>query len=260
MTKLYAHRGLSSIYPENSIEAVKEALKYDYIYGIEIDVRMTKDRKFVVIHDSEINLVSNGFGFVCDMTLEELRKLTFNSNPVDNRILYLKSFFTKDGKSIRKKIKSIKNKKSKILTLESVLNIVKNKKLLIEIKYNDDECFDLNEFYKLIKKYNNIDISIQSFSEKVIKELRKKDKSLNLGILIGKHNIEQKLNLDVNFISIEYFRLTKEILNNQLKLKHNVNVWTVDTYRDLRKLKKKISNINNLGIITNNPDILKKYI
>ena len=31
MTKIYAHRGFSSIYPENSIEAIKEAFKYDYI-------------------------------------------------------------------------------------------------------------------------------------------------------------------------------------------------------------------------------------
>ena len=46
MTKIYAHRGFSSIYPENSMDSIKEAIKYDYIDGIEIDVRMTKDKRY----------------------------------------------------------------------------------------------------------------------------------------------------------------------------------------------------------------------
>mgnify|MGYP003314764404 CR=1 FL=1 len=71
MTKIYAHRGFSSIYPENSMEAIKEAIKYDYIDGIEIDVRMTKDKRFVLIHNRDINDVSNGFGNVSDYTLDE---------------------------------------------------------------------------------------------------------------------------------------------------------------------------------------------
>ena len=62
MGKIFAHRGFSSYYPENSLEAIKESLKYDYIDGIEIDIRMTKDEKFVLIHNSSIDQVSNGEG------------------------------------------------------------------------------------------------------------------------------------------------------------------------------------------------------
>ena len=90
MTKIYAHRGLSRLYPENSLEAIKEASKYEYIYGIEFDVRMTKDKKFVVIHDKDITLVSNGTGIVNNMTLEELYKSDFTYNSLDIKKEYLK--------------------------------------------------------------------------------------------------------------------------------------------------------------------------
>ena len=47
---LTAHRGLSSIVPENTIEAFKEAAKHNY-YALECDVHCTTDNKWVIIHD-----------------------------------------------------------------------------------------------------------------------------------------------------------------------------------------------------------------
>lgn len=60
MTKLYAHRCMSNIYLENSLELVKEVLIYEFIYGIELDVRMSKGKKIVILHNPDITLVSNG--------------------------------------------------------------------------------------------------------------------------------------------------------------------------------------------------------
>ena len=261
MAKIYAHRGFSSIYPENSIEAIKEAFKYDYIYGIEIDIRMTKDKKFVVVHDSYINNISDGEGRICDLTLDELRKFNFKSNKLDIKKVFFHSFFHRDGKLIRKRLRMIKNKTSKIVTLEHVLNLIKDKHLLIEIKYKSDECFDIDAFYKLLKKYDTTNILIQSFSRKIINELNKKDSTLNLGILIGNRNIDNKLKMNLNFISIEYSKLTKDIIEKELKKEKIINVWTVDNYHQLKKLKK-VSHeyFDKINIITNNPDIIKKYI
>jgi glycerophosphoryl diester phosphodiesterase len=47
---LFAHRGLSSIAPENTMAAFKLARDMD-IPGIELDVHMTSDGKLAVIHD-----------------------------------------------------------------------------------------------------------------------------------------------------------------------------------------------------------------
>ncbi len=261
MTKIYSHRGLSSLYPENSLEAIKEASKYEYIYGIEFDVRMTKDKKFVVIHDRDITLVSNGTGMVSNMTLEELYKYDFSYNTFDINKQYLKSFFIKDGKIYREHIKKLTKKTYKIYTLETILMSIKNKKLLIEIKKEKDEKFDLEKFYNIIKKYNLENIMIHSFNIEIIEKLRKKDSKLNLGILIGFLNLDEKLKMNTNFISIEHSIITKEILENQLNIGKSINLWTVNEYKEIKKIEKNLSNLfSKVNIITDNPYLIQKYL
>ncbi|MCE1196954.1 glycerophosphodiester phosphodiesterase [bacterium] len=46
----FAHRGLSSIYPENTMAAYRAARDAD-IPGIELDVHLTADKKLAVFHD-----------------------------------------------------------------------------------------------------------------------------------------------------------------------------------------------------------------
>ena len=54
---LIAHRGNNNDLRENSKEAILSALNQPYIDGVEFDVRMTKDKKIVIIHDSLINFI-----------------------------------------------------------------------------------------------------------------------------------------------------------------------------------------------------------
>ena len=48
--KILAHRGYSSIYPENTMLAFRKALEFG-ADGIEFDVQLTRDDQVVVIHD-----------------------------------------------------------------------------------------------------------------------------------------------------------------------------------------------------------------
>ena len=72
MTKIFAHRGASAYAPENTMEAFELAAKQG-ADGIELDVHVTKDGEVVVTHDEKIDRVSNGSGFIKDMTLRELK-------------------------------------------------------------------------------------------------------------------------------------------------------------------------------------------
>lgn len=49
--QIIAHRGNDNIHKENSYEAIINSLNKDYIDGIEIDIRFTKDCKFIISHD-----------------------------------------------------------------------------------------------------------------------------------------------------------------------------------------------------------------
>ena len=57
--KMIAHRGLSGIERENTCPAFVAAGNRSY-FGIETDVHVTRDGKFVIIHDETITRVSLG--------------------------------------------------------------------------------------------------------------------------------------------------------------------------------------------------------
>lgn len=73
-----AHRGFSSKYPENTLEAFRAALDAG-VDQLETDVRVTKDGELVLIHDATLERTTNGTGKVCDYTLAELKELDAGS-------------------------------------------------------------------------------------------------------------------------------------------------------------------------------------
>lgn len=74
LTMIFAHRGYSASYPENTMKAFKEAEKTG-CDGVELDVQLTKDGEVVVIHDEKVDRTTNGSGYVKDFTFKEIRKL-----------------------------------------------------------------------------------------------------------------------------------------------------------------------------------------
>lgn len=77
MTKIYAHRGASGYAPENTLEAFALAAEQG-AQGVELDVHLSKDGEVVVAHDEQVDRVSDGEGLLVDMTVAELKKLTFS--------------------------------------------------------------------------------------------------------------------------------------------------------------------------------------
>ena len=69
-SKIFAHRGYSGNYPENTMLAFKKAIECG-VDGIELDVQLTKDGEVVIIHDETIDRTTNGKGYVVDYTYEE---------------------------------------------------------------------------------------------------------------------------------------------------------------------------------------------
>lgn len=72
----YAHRGLHSrdrSIPENSLSAFRQAAQEGY--GIELDVRLSKDGEVIVFHDDTLDRVCGVHARVDELTWEELRAL-----------------------------------------------------------------------------------------------------------------------------------------------------------------------------------------
>ena len=75
MYKFIAHRGNDDDLAENSKEAILNSLSKPYIDGVEFDIRITKDNKFVINHNATINLNSNKIGTIKNMTLKQLKEV-----------------------------------------------------------------------------------------------------------------------------------------------------------------------------------------
>src|SRR5579862_6653271 len=71
---IIAHRGASGHAPENTLVAFQRAVQLGAGF-IETDLHLTRDARFVAIHDPTLERTTNGTGKVRDTTLAELRKL-----------------------------------------------------------------------------------------------------------------------------------------------------------------------------------------
>lgn len=74
-----AHRGGHKNSPENSVSSVKEAIHLG-VDIVELDVRLTKDKVLVLMHDETVDRTTTGMGLISDYTFDDLRKLKLNDN------------------------------------------------------------------------------------------------------------------------------------------------------------------------------------
>ena len=81
-TRIFAHRGASGYAPENTLEAFELAARLG-ADGVELDVHICRDGELVVTHDETIERVSDGTGFVKDLSLKELKSLRFDRTHPD---------------------------------------------------------------------------------------------------------------------------------------------------------------------------------
>ena len=72
--KIAAHRGVSSLAPENTLAAFNKAVEFGCEW-IELDVQLSSDEIPVIFHDNTVNRCTNGKGLISGMTLESLKQL-----------------------------------------------------------------------------------------------------------------------------------------------------------------------------------------
>lgn len=140
----YAHRGLhDDEKAENSMSAFRAAKEKGY--GIELDVRLSKDGELVVFHDETLTRVVGKEGRVIDFTAEELAKMSLSG--------------TSDG----------------IPTFREVLELIDGAvPLLIEIKMSPKESGVAEKLIEVIEGYKGEYIveSFNPFALKTVKALR----------------------------------------------------------------------------------------
>jgi glycerophosphoryl diester phosphodiesterase len=75
---IIGHRGASGHAPENTLAAFKKAVALGATF-IETDLQLSRDARFVAIHDDTLDRTTNGQGKVHDQTLAGLRRFDAGS-------------------------------------------------------------------------------------------------------------------------------------------------------------------------------------
>lgn len=78
--RIWAHRGCSMEYPENTLLSFEKAAEVKGITGIELDVQLTADGELVVIHDEKVDRTTTGSGAVREYTLAEIKQLAITAS------------------------------------------------------------------------------------------------------------------------------------------------------------------------------------
>lgn len=204
---MIAHRGVSGLETENTIPAFLIAGEKSY-YGIETDVHVTKDGKYIVCHDDNIERVTGVNMVIEESNYEDLKKQKILDS---TRNLVLPDL--KDYIEICKKYE-----KTAILELKNAMNIK-----------------DIIGIVILIKKLEWYERTIFiSFSKDNIINLKMLFPDAEIQFLTGEAT-DEVLNFlmmhDVD-LDIHFKALTKEYVEKLHANKIKVNCWTVDNASD----------------------------
>lgn len=240
--KVFAHRGASGDYPENTMLAFSKALSIG-VDGIELDVHKSKDGQLVVIHDEDIQRTFKGMVLIKDSTLEEIKNFKC------------------------RKFEFIENEDCKIPTLREVFELIKNENIILNVEAKTDLIhYDLEQdLLDLIKEYGVEDkIFISSFNHQCLNILQNLDNRFKYGALYEYKKdyapetnvVEHAKKLNVYSINISQQLVSKEIVDLAHKNNIKVFVYTINKPNSMRKM----IGFNVDGVFSDYPDLMNEIL
>ena len=207
--KLIAHRGDVSKGVENSLEALEAAAKGKAAYA-EMDILLTKDHQFVVMHDYNLKRLAGVDKDVKDMTLAEVQGLKIQQ---DGHTSHIPSF-----EEYVKRAKELKMK------------------LLVELKPHGAEPENYVDLF--VQKMRDLgiekDYPAMSLDLSVMEKVEKKDPEIKTGYVIP-IQFGRFENDSVDFFAIEDFSYQEELVTQAHEMKKELYVWTINDKQKLTK-------------------------
>lgn len=236
---IYAHRGSSGKYPENTMLAFEKAVE-EGCDGIELDVQLTKDGRVVVIHDEDVMRTTGAEGAVRDYTLEELKKLDAG--------------IVKEGAYGFQAIPSF----------EEYCEFAASHKIItnIEIKTGVYYYEGIEEkVVELLRRYHLEDkVLFSSFNHLSILELTRIAPEIPCGALLGKKGLGNAgyycSKFRFKYYHPDFNSLTKEDVENCKNHGIGLNVWTVNSTEEFNRL----YDWKCDGAITNYPGLCRSWL
>lgn len=229
----FAHRGVHSVYPENSIPAFEQAVNLNL--GIELDIHLSSDGHIVVFHDDNLKRMTGANEYIKLLTYNQIKQ--YNLNNSDYNIPLLSEVFQLvDGKvPILIEIKTNNNMKKLVPALKQLLDNYNG-----EVFIQSFDPFTLRRCYKLMP--NILRGQLSSFFKNDKLRLYKKLPIKKLWLNKFAH---------VDFVSYNIENMPNKYVK---KLHIPLLAWTIRTQEDYNNAKKYANNL-----IVDNVDVLKNF-
>ena len=204
-----AHRGDVHGGVENSLEALESAKKKGADYA-EMDIQLTRDNHFVVVHDYNLRRLTGRDARVRDLNLSEIRKLTISENGFESKIPTFEEYVKQAEK----------------------LKI----KLLVELKPSGDEPENFAEMF--VNKFRKLGVELKfktmSLDLNLMRKIEKIAPEIETGFVIplqfGDFDDSK-----IDFYVIEDFSYRRRLALKAHKKHRKIFVWTLNTRSEISK-------------------------
>lgn len=229
---LIAHRGASGYAPENTLAAFRKAVAMGLSF-IETDLQLSRDARFVAIHDDTVNRTTNSQGSVHDLTLAELRRLDAGS--------WFGSSFTGE----------------RIPTLEEILDFAKRHDVVFYLELKPGGSWG-GEHALIGALRESCEIArtvVISFDSALVATVRRAEPTLMTGLLYDgqlEKPIQRALEIGARQLCVRGDLVTPAMIAEAKRNDLQVICWTVNHPAHMRLL----SNAGVAGIMSDYPDRL----
>lgn len=234
---LFAHRGFSGMYPENSPLAFRMAAEKTNADGIESDVHISKDGQLVIFHDASVERTSNGTGFIRDLTYAQLLELDIGA------------------------WKSPEFAGQHIWTLGQLLDFCREARMLLNLELKNYEVFydglEQRVIDEVCARGMQEQVFVSSFNHISMQRFKDLCPEIETGLLYDKPLLDMEHyllpsnadNMHPRYMLLQYQPELMDLFHSRGM---KVNTWTVNDAADMRDMIHRGVD----GIISNYPDLL----
>jgi glycerophosphoryl diester phosphodiesterase len=235
---IIAHRGASGYAPENTLAAFERAVALGAGF-IETDIRLTRDARFVAMHDETLDRTTNGHGEVQQHTLADLRELDTGH------------WFDREFNGQR------------IPTLEQILEFGKKHDVIFYLEMKFDTAMGMH--HSLVAELRRTESAARtiviSFDPRMLASLRALDASIMTGLLVDRGvaaetAVKKAVDAGARQLCPHYSIATPKLVNAAHDVGLQVVAWTVNELSDMRTVI--ASGVD--GIMTDLPDRLRAML
>lgn len=233
---IIAHRGASGLAPENTLPAFERAVELGAGF-IETDLHLTRDARFVAIHDAALDRTTNGHGAVRDHTLAQLREL-------DAGMWFDREFMG-----------------ARISTLEEILLFARKHDVIFYLELKYDSAWGMH--HALVAALQGVEIAsrtiVISFDAAQIESVRELDPGIMTGLLVEEPAadlVKRAQDAGARQLCPRADLVTPELVEQAHRVDIHVATWTVDAPEEMRRLM--AAGVD--GIMTNFPDRLQSVV